>query len=200
MYIFNRLIAAIFLTALAAVAMADETIVMIRHGEKPSQGLGQLSCKGLNRALALPRVLESKFGRPAQIYAPNPGVQKYDRGVSYNYIRPLITIEPTAIKLGLPVNTIYGFDDTAGLEKALGAPDLQDKVVFVAWEHKLLEVIAKDILKAHGGDAALVPHWDDSDFDSIFVLKLKRFEDGRTGAEFHTGTQGLTSLDDSCRD
>ena len=34
-----------------------ETIVCIRHGEKPLLGLGQLTCKGLNRALALPQVL-----------------------------------------------------------------------------------------------------------------------------------------------
>jgi hypothetical protein len=42
-----------------------ETIVGIRHGEKPLLGLGQLTCKGLNRALALSQVLLEKFGRIA---------------------------------------------------------------------------------------------------------------------------------------
>ncbi len=38
-----------------------ETIVCVRHGEKPKGGLGQLNCKGLNRALALPKVLIGKL-------------------------------------------------------------------------------------------------------------------------------------------
>ena len=37
-----------------AVAAERETIVFMRHGEKPPEGLGQLDCQGLNRALALP--------------------------------------------------------------------------------------------------------------------------------------------------
>ena len=40
-----------------------ETIVVLRHGEKAPGGLGQISCKGLNRALALPKVLIGRFGR-----------------------------------------------------------------------------------------------------------------------------------------
>lgn len=38
-------------------AVASENIIFIRHAEKPSDGLGQLSCKGLNRSLALPNVI-----------------------------------------------------------------------------------------------------------------------------------------------
>ena len=45
-------------------ASTVETIVCIRHGEKPPGGLGQLTCQGLNRALALPKVLLGKFGTP----------------------------------------------------------------------------------------------------------------------------------------
>ena len=77
-------------------ACADVTIVIVRHGEKPAQGLGQLSCQGLNRALALPRVLLSRYGDPVAIYAPNPAVQKLDKGVPYAYVRPLATIERLA--------------------------------------------------------------------------------------------------------
>jgi hypothetical protein len=49
-----------------------ETIVCVRHGEKPPGGLGQLNCRGLNRSLALPDVLLKKFGVPQFIFAPNP--------------------------------------------------------------------------------------------------------------------------------
>ena len=34
------------------VSTTVETLICIRHGEKPATGLGQLSCQGLNRALA----------------------------------------------------------------------------------------------------------------------------------------------------
>jgi hypothetical protein len=53
-----------------------ETIVVVRHGEKPSAGLGQLDCQGLNRALALPAVIAETFGRPSAVFAPNPADQK----------------------------------------------------------------------------------------------------------------------------
>jgi hypothetical protein len=43
---------------------SGETIVLIRHGEKPDSGLGQLTCKGLNRALALPALLIGRYGKP----------------------------------------------------------------------------------------------------------------------------------------
>ena len=83
---------------------AVETIVLVRHGEKPDKGLGQLDCQGLNRALALPPVIAKTFGRPSAIFAPDPSRQKQDDGVSYDYVRPPATIEPTAIFFGLPVN------------------------------------------------------------------------------------------------
>src|SRR6187549_3189632 len=84
-------------------ARADQTIVFFRHGEKPSGGYGQLTCQGLNRALALPPVLSAKYGRPHCMYAPNPAVTVSDPAGTFYYVRPLATIEPTAIRLGMPV-------------------------------------------------------------------------------------------------
>lgn len=63
---------------------AVETIVLVRDGEKPDKGLGQLDCQGLNRALALPPVIAKIFGRPSAIFAPDPSQQKQDDGVSYD--------------------------------------------------------------------------------------------------------------------
>lgn len=39
------------------MAYSEQTLVFIRHGEKPNNDSGQLSCQGLNRALALPNNL-----------------------------------------------------------------------------------------------------------------------------------------------
>lgn len=52
-----------------------QTLVFIRHGEKPARGLGLLSCRGLNRALNLPHYFAAHFPPPDYIFAPNPSVK-----------------------------------------------------------------------------------------------------------------------------
>ena len=151
-----------------------ETIVMVRHGEKPANGLGQLTCEGLNRALALPRVIEAKYGRPDVIFAPDPAHQKDDRGTKYDYVRPLATIEPTAIYFGLPVNTSIGFADIDGLHAALLSPSYRQSRVVVAWEHTVIEQLSRRIVKEFGGDPAGVRYWPSDDYDAIYVLRITR--------------------------
>src|ERR1700761_4853712 len=143
---------------LDARAQGVETIVCIRHGEKPANSMGQLSCKGLNRALALPNVLLGKFGKPNYVFAPNPTL-KVDGNPGFYYVRPLTTIKPTAIRCGLQVNTGFGFKEIKGLETELDKPEYQDSTVFVAWEHTLLDEFVKNIVKDHGGDESQVPKW-----------------------------------------
>ena len=128
---------------LIGVATAKETIVFVRHGEKPPQGLGQFDCRGLNRALALPTVIQKSFGKPDAIFAPNPSDQKNDEGEHYDYVRPLTTIEPTAIAFGMPVNARIGYDDIKGLRKALENPAYRDALVLVGWEHKMIGAVAR---------------------------------------------------------
>ena len=154
-----------------------ETIVMVRHGEKPAAGLGQLSCQGLNRALALPRVIERKYGKPDFIFAPDPAKQKNDRGTKYDYVRPLATIEPTAIYFGLPVNASIGFTRTDDLQATLLAPQYKSSLVVVAWEHTMIEALARKIVIDAGGDAASVPQWASTDYDSIYVLRITQGAD-----------------------
>jgi hypothetical protein len=101
---------------------AVETIVLVRHGEKPDKGLGQLDCQGLNRALALPPVIAKTFGRPTAAFAPDPSQQREDDGVSYDYVRPLATIEPTAIFFGLPINASFGSPIPTGCERPSNSP------------------------------------------------------------------------------
>jgi len=58
-----------------ASADSTQTLVFIRHGEKPAQGLGLLTCRGLNRALKLPDYFAAHFPPPDYIFAPNPSVK-----------------------------------------------------------------------------------------------------------------------------
>jgi hypothetical protein len=179
-----------------ASAPTVETLVCIRHGEKPPGGLGQLTCRGLNRALALPKVLLGKYGTPQFVFAPNTA-QKADNGNNYNYIRPLMTIEPTAIRCGLPVNTEFSFKEISGLEKKLENPEYQTATIFIAWEHTLLDQFAKDIVKSHGGDVTQVPEWKSKDFDSIFLIKITR-SGGTATVSFTVEHEGLDNLSDDC--
>jgi hypothetical protein len=156
-----------------------ETIVLVRHGEKPDAGLGQLSCQGLNRALALPNIIQAMFGKPDYVFAPDPAHAKPDHWKSYDYVRPLATIEPTAIRFALPVNTQFGQEDDKGLVAALEGRDYRNALVLVAWEHRKIEDIARALLADNGADSKVhVPSWAYEDFDSIYVIRISRTSDG----------------------
>jgi hypothetical protein len=182
----------------ATPGQSVETIVCIRHGEKPPGGLGQLTCRGLNRALALPKVLLEKFGSPQFIFAPNP-TEKVDSKKDqsgYYYVRPIATIEPTAIRCGLPVNTQFGYSEIKGLERELQKPAYRDATVFIAWEHGLLDDFAKNLVKDNGDDAARVPRWQSDEYDMIFVFKIVT-ENGRKTFSFTVDHEGLNGLSDN---
>ncbi len=181
----------------ATAGQTLETIVCIRHGEKPPGGLGQLDCRGLNRALALPDVLLRKFGTPQFIFAPNPNQQVQDKGRNYYYIRPLMTIEPTAIRCSLPVDTQFGYREINGLENELNGPQYQNATVFIAWEHILLDDFARNVLKNNGDNPQKVPDWKNSEYDMIFVFKITR-ENGRKKFSFSIDHEGLNGLSDTC--
>jgi hypothetical protein len=177
---------------------AVETIVFIRHGEKPEGGFGQLNCRGLNRALALPPIIAKSFGRPDAIFAPNPSHPKEDAGTLYDYVRPLATIEPTAIWFGLPVDVSIDFQDKMGLQAALENRRMPDRDVFVlvAWEHRQIAAIVRALLAAHGADAEMmqkVKDWDRSDFDSMYVVTITG-----TKAIFDQKHEGLDGLPVAC--
>ena len=175
----------------------NETVVLIRHGEKPPAGLGQLSCQGLNRALALGGVLKQAFGKPDALFAPDPAIRKTDHGTPYDYVRPLATIEPAAIAMGLPVDTSIGFADIAALRTALEAQHLRQALVVVAWEHTELVALARLRLAAHGADPALVPAWDQGDYDGMDVVRITR--DGtKSNATFERRREGLDGQSSSC--
>jgi hypothetical protein len=179
-----------------------ETVVLIRHGEKPAAGLGQLTCKGLNRALALPSLLIGRYGKPDFIYAPNPSVQVNEghRQPTYSYVRPLATIEPIAIRLGMPVNTQIGFDQIDELQQALLQPAYAHSLIFVAWEHIMLYEFARQMLQSYGTGPAEVPDWPNSDYETIYVFHITRSgKDGTPQATLEIQKEDLgDTLKDTC--
>jgi hypothetical protein len=181
----------------SALPTEHETIIFLRHGEKPPAGLGQIDCQGLNRALALPPVLAKRYGTPAAIFAPDPAQTVQDRGITYDYIRPLATIEPTAIRLGLPLNASFGVRDTTALEHELLAPSYQNSTIFVAWEHRIIVTLARDLLTQAGADPAAVPDWPSNDFDSLYVIAITHRGTHIT-ANFTHESEGLNNLPAAC--
>jgi hypothetical protein len=182
-----------------AQAQTTETLVIFRHGEKPAGGLGQLNCMGLNRSLALPDVLLAKFGHPGYLFAPDPAqkVDDYSLG-GYSYVRPLATIEPTAIRLGMSVNAQIGYTQIDKLQNELLAPKYASSTVFVAWEHVFEEHLAKNIVKKFGVDPKVVPAWSNSDYDMIYAIRLTR-NGGKTTVSFAVDHEGLNDkLSNEC--
>ncbi len=175
---------------------AEETIVFFRHGEKPSGGLGQLTCQGLNRSLALPDVLLSKFGTPDYLYAPNPATKISDPAGSFFYVRPLATIEPVAIRTGRSVNTRYGYNDVNGLRQILVMSSKANATIFVSWEHAYLVKIVQSLMNAYGGGQT-VPAWTSGDYDSLYIVRLT-YTNGSIDAEFERDREGLNGLPTGC--
>lgn len=178
-----------------APAPGATTFVFIRHAEKPISGLGQLNCRGLNRAIALADRLPLRVGPPQAVFAPSPASQNEDSGKSYSYVRALATVEPLAVRYTLPVNAQIGYNDPAALVAALDAPALRGQTVVIAWQHDALVTAVRDLLGRHGGPASAVPRWRGSDFDSIYIVRVPA--DG-SGADFIQMSQGLDRLSQSC--
>ena len=195
---FKRILATgvVLAAVTAANARAEETIVFFRHGEKPAGGYGQLTCQGLNRALALPDVLIGRYGTPAYLYAPNPAVKIADPAGSFFYVRPLATIEPTAIRAVRSVNTNYGYTDVTGLQSVLIKSSKANSVLFVSWEHVYLVKTVQNIMNAYGGGAP-VPAWQFGDYDSLYVVHVTYTSSGIT-ARFEIDKEGLNGLPTTC--
>lgn len=175
-----------------------ETVIVIRHGEKPGNkphdDKGQLSPVGLRRALLLPDVLLAKFGRPDFIIAPLPTQDIAFFKHPYFYVRPLMTIEPTAVQLGLPVDTKYAYNEVEKLAGELTSEPYQSATVFVAWEHVMMVKFVRLMLTSLGGSAAELVDWPGNDYDSIFILRINTDAQGKRRITLSKDHEGLNAV------
>ena len=177
-----------------------QTLVFLRHAEKPGEGLGQLNCQGLNRALDLATLLPERFGDADYVFAANPsrGVEEGSQDERYSYIRPLMTISPAAIRLGLPVNIDYGANDTAALADELLSDKYRNATVYTAWSRGYLPELINTVAgKALGEDRVLTEDWHRDDFDSLYVLTLT-WRDGKATLLSRNVRQGLDNGEPGC--
>jgi hypothetical protein len=177
---------------------AVETLVFVRHGEKPKPGLGLLTCQGLNRALKLPDFFAANFSRPDYIFAPDPSVkvtEVHGDGQRYDYVRPVLTIGPTAIRTGVPVNTQLPFNDPGLLADTLMDPRYHDATIYVVWEHRNIVTFA-EILLNRLDNTSKVPEWPNSDYDTVFVFTIDWNEP--RSMKFDVRSENLGQVDDTC--
>ena len=177
-----------------------QTLVFLRHAEKPGEGLGQLNCQGLNRALDLATVLPERFGKADYVFAANPSrhVEEGSKDQSYSYIRPLMTISPSAIRLGLPVNIDYGANDTDALAEELLRDKYRNATVYTAWSHGYLPDLINAVAgKALGEKRVITEDWSGDDFDTLYVLTLT-WHDGKASLLSRNVRQGLDGGAHSC--
>ena len=184
----------------AQPADGTQTLVFLRHAEKPEGGLGQLNCQGLNRAIDLSTLLPEKFGKADYVFAANPtrNVEEGELDNSYSYIRPLMTISPAAIKLGLPVNIEFSANDTSDLARELLTDKYHNSTIYTAWSHGYLpELINKVAGTAVGGKQNITDDWSGDDFDSLYVLTLT-WHNGKASLQSHSYKQGLDNGRETC--
>ncbi|WP_085726957.1 histidine phosphatase family protein [Pseudomonas sp. R37(2017)] len=198
-------VSAVFLLLESGLSRAQpidgtQTLVFLRHGEKPAGGLGQLNCQGLNRAIDLATLLPEKFGKADYVFAANPtrNVEEGEFDNSYSYIRPLMTIGPSAIKLGLPVNIDFSANDTSDLADELLHDKYHNSVIYTAWSHGYLpELINKVAGDATGKNMKITEDWESSDYDSLYVLTLT-WHNGKASLQSNVYKQGLDNGAQTC--
>jgi hypothetical protein len=154
----------VVLIVLCFLCFADfsfaQTVVIIRHGEKPPNGKN-LNCQGLNRSLKLPAVLYSKFGIPGSIYVPS-----LDNNISTGHARMFQTVVPLVAKYNLKINSKYAETDTAALAKEIKS---KKGFVLVVWKHSIIPSIVRAL-----GIQGFSRNWDDNDYDSIWIISFQK--------------------------
>ncbi len=165
----------------------QDTVVIIRHGEKPAKG-DNLCPKGLNRALALPAVLSKKFSIPMYTYVP--AIKTGQGATETSDVRMFQTVTPFAVQYNLTVNSAYKKSDIKGITKDVLSNLKKDNpgIILLVWEHKNIQPIAV----AMGISNA--PQWDDCDFDGIWIITHA----GKKSAQLFKASEGLNGVGGAC--
>jgi len=131
-----KLAAALLLSA-SVLTLAEPTVYLIRHGEKPDSGNG-LSAQGVERAQCLRTVFgASSSYNIGHIMAETPKS-------SGKRQRPYDTVEPLAEDLGLTVDVSCDRDDEDCVSDVVQKYDGPGNIL-ICWEHHELNNIAEAI-------------------------------------------------------
>ena len=141
-----------------------KAVILFRHAEEPrDESSNHLSKTGYLRAQLLPSLFETnsilkKLGTPVALFAA--GAKNKNKS-----IRSIETLAPLSLVLEIPINDRFIRDDFRNMINEINTnPDYDDQVVVVAWTHKILKQIAKEVgLKK-------APTYPSGQFDRIWVV------------------------------
>ena len=172
---------AVLLAAPAATAARPQTILVIRHAEKPAGDADPgLSPAGRKRADALPGL----FTRPDPFPTPDFVIAA---ARSKHSNRSAETVAPLAKALKIEVNAEFGDDDFARLAAALLAdPRYGGKTVLVCWHHGNIPELLQAL-----GVGPKPRKVDDAVFDRVWVVTF----DARGKAKLAVRPQALLPTD-----
>jgi len=167
------------------------TIMVIRHGEKPTvkhappfgvdingnQDWYSLTVQGWQRAGALMKLFDpdgpcpTYLAVPGLIYASafkGSGADAADDASGSNSKRPVETITPLAARLGIIPNLGFAKGDEKSLAEAVMQ---QSGVVLICWQHEAIHDIAHHLVKdAQTTSPIPPPPWPANRFDVVWVF------------------------------
>ena len=154
---------ALLLAQAGASHLANATVLVVRHAEKPAQGVN-LTPEGVARAekyahYFAPFVIDGSSITINALYAGSD---------SADSVRPRLTLEPLSRATGIALNTQFSTKDPGALVHALVAQPHGDHVL-VCWRHGKIPAL----LSALGADPAkLLPNgtWPDAVYDWVVLL------------------------------
>lgn len=125
-----------------ADGLADATVMIIRHAEKPDEGAG-LTPAGEARARAYVDYFKH-LTLGGQAATPDTLVATAD---SKHSMRPRLTIKPLSQALSLPVDNRYSDDQVKLLVESLRS-DTRGRYILICWHHGEIPAL----IEAFGGD------------------------------------------------
>jgi phosphohistidine phosphatase SixA len=158
------------------------TVLIIRHAEKPAEKIGvppdpHLTSRGAARAAALPSLFAiaptfpttpARFATPDYVYAASKS-DKSNRSVE--------TAAPLAKALKLKVDSRFHNKEFAELAHEILAGKQAGRTVLVCWHQGNLPKLAESLADAAPNRKVLrkaIPNdWDDAIFDRVWVLRYE---------------------------
>ena len=145
--------------------LANNTVLIIRHSEKPDTGTG-LNAAGETRAR-----LYTKYFQPFEEEGLSIQVDSLYAGAdSKSSMRPRLTLEPLSKSSGMPLHSNIGTKDSDTLVQKLKT-EAHGQHPLIAWRHGEIPAL----LRAFGASPEkLLPNgqWPDEIFDWVIVLNI----------------------------
>ncbi|MGA9565535.1 MAG: hypothetical protein WBS19_08435, partial [Candidatus Korobacteraceae bacterium] len=164
----------------------NETIYIIRHADAhPLEYWDDNNYVGAGqwRALDLPNSLHGKIS-PDQVYSIDPaqfGPGSVDRATgdsNWSTVAPSLTAAPYAIANNLPYHLFSSFlltDQNAPTETStllFTGGTLSNHKVLLAWAYQFIQPTINALLATYHGSGPPAPPWPDTDYDTIWTVKL----------------------------